>query len=353
ALRNAATAGVERGITLRKGLIVMQFAVAQALLIGAVVTVVQLDFLQKMDIGVSKDLVLNARFNNDSLSLSKLDFLKSRLLQIPTVETVSFSTDEPTSGNTWATNMAFGRGEDEPFSTTTKFTDGDFAKTYGLQMVAGRWYENSDTVREYVVNESLLRKVGITAPADAIGQEMRLGGGRFRRICGVVKDFHTQSAHVRSRHNDPLVMAPRKRVYSHLSVKIKSGDAAKTKEEIQKVYDAAFPEQVFDPTFFDEMLASFYEKEAQFSAFARGIALLAVLIGCLGLFGLASHMAVRRTKEIGVRKVLGASVAGITGLLAKDFLKLVVVAIVVASPIAYYFMKKWLSDFAYRIDIQW
>ncbi len=354
ALKSAAFSAGERGFTLRKGLVVAQFGIAQALLIGAVVTVSQLDFLQKMDIGVSKDLILNARFNNDSASLEKIDFLKRELLAIPTVESVSFSTDEPTSGSTWSTNFAFQRGGDEAFSTTIKFTDADFQKAYGLELAAGHFLEPSDTVKSYVVNEALLKKAGFTgAASEAVGQELRLGGGRFRTICGVVKDFHTKSAHARQRQNEPLVLACRKEYYSHLSIKIKPGDLPKTKSEIEKKFDAAFPEQVFDPRFFDETLAKFYEKEAQFAAFARAVALLAVLIGCLGLFGLASHTAAKRTKEIGVRKVLGATVGSLTGLLAKDFLKLVFVASVLAAPVAIFLMRKWLDDFAFRIKIEW
>jgi putative ABC transport system permease protein len=148
-------------------------------------------------------------------------------------------------------------------------------------------------------------------------------------------------------------MTTRKEFYNVMGIKIHPENMTAITAAIQKVYEETFPEQVFEGEYFDESIAEFYRDESRFSLTCKGFALLAVFISCLGLFGLASLIAVQKTKEIGIRKVLGASVAGITGLLAKDFLKLVTVAILIASPLAYLFMQKWLQDFAYRIDIQW
>jgi len=351
ALRSQSAADTTGGASVRKGLVVFQFMIAQALIVGTVITLGQLDYIRKMDLGFKKDLVYTFGFNGDSLSQSKLVGFKQRLLQIPNVESVAFGSDQPASGSTWATNFTFGRGTaDQRFNTTMKFCDADFQNTYGLQMLAGRWLEPSDTSREFVVNETLLQKVGIQNPLDALGKELRLGRNNWRSVVGVVKDFHAHSAH---REVEPLVITNSlKRMYS-AGVKIRPQNIEATTAAIQREFDATYPEQVFDPTFFDESIAEFYIAEDRFSATCRGFAGLAILISCLGLLGLAAHAAQRRTKEIGIRKVLGASVAGITGLLAKDFLKLVVVAIVIASPVAYFFMQKWLADFAYRIDIQW
>jgi ABC-type antimicrobial peptide transport system permease subunit len=184
----------------------------------------------------------------------------------------------------------------------------------------------------------------------AIGKELRLGGGRWRPIVGVVKDFHSHSAH--SDH-EPLVMAPKKIFYSDIGIKIRPENISRTVEAVRKVYDETFPEQVFKSEFYDESIANFYQLEARFSDFSKGVAALAILIGCLGLFGLATHAASRRTKEIGVRKSLGASVFNITALLTIDFLKLVLVAILIAVPVSYYLMQKWLSDFVFRIQLEW
>ncbi|MBK6998082.1 MAG: FtsX-like permease family protein [Lewinellaceae bacterium] len=351
ALKNDASERSIGGSSVRKGLVVFQFMIAQALVVGTIITLGQLDYVRNMDLGFKKDLVYTFGINGDSLSQTKLAGLKQRLQQIPGVESVAYGSDQPASGSTWANNFAFGRGtEDQKFSTTMKFCDADFQKTYGLELLAGRWLEPSDTAKEYVVNETMLKKVGIKNPEEALGKEVRTGRNQWRPVVGVVKDFHAHSAH---RTVEPLLMTNSlKRMYS-AGVKITPKNISATTAAIQQEFDATYPEQVFDPTFFDESIAEFYIAENRFSATCKGFGLLAIFISCLGLLGLAAHAAQRRTKEIGVRKVLGASTLGITSLLAKDFLKLVIIAIIIASPIAYYFMDKWLADFAYRIDIQW
>jgi putative ABC transport system permease protein len=350
ALKNKLNSERQGKFSLRKGLVVTQFAIAQALIIGAIVTISQLNYIRNMDLGFSKELILTTAFNNDSTSQPKLAFLKRQLLQIPSVEAVSFTSDQPISGNTWASNFNFARRpKDEEFNATQKYGDADFQKTYNLQMSAGKWFEASDTVRAYIINETMCKQLGVT-PAAAVGQDFRLGSGRWMPICGVVKDFNTHSAH---RAHDPLIVAPTIDYYSAIGIKVKPNNIATTRAAVQSAYDAAFPEQVFESRFLDEDIAQFYEKEAKFSAFCKAIAAIAVLIGCLGLFGLASHTATRRRKEIGVRKVLGASVGSLTGLLAKDFLWLVLMAILVAAPISVYFMQKWLADFAFRTNIAW
>ena len=338
------------GVSVRKVLVVGQFAIAQALIVGTLVTISQLDYIQKMDLGFSKELIYNFSFASDSASQSKLDVLKLRLSQLPAVEMVTFGSDRPASSNTWGSNFALGRGSnDAPFNTSLKFCDADFQKTYGLKLVAGRWLEPSDTMREVVVNETMLRKLGVS-PEEALQKELRLGGRRHRPVVGVVKDFHSHSAHSEL---EALTMTTRREFYGECGLKIRPDRMAEAVPAIQKLFDETFPEQVFSGSWYDESIARFYRDENRFAATCKGFAVLAVLIACLGLLGLAAHAAARRTKEIGIRKVLGASVLGITGLLAKDFLKLVVAAVVIATPAAYFFMQSWLSDFVYRIDIQW
>lgn len=337
--------------TVRQGLVVLQFSIAIALIAGTGVTLGQLDYIRKKDLGFDQNLVYTFAFNSDSASLTKLDGFKQRLLQIPAVQSVSFSSDQPSSGNTWNTNFAYpAGGEDAPFSLSLKFADADYQKTYGLRLVAGRWLSASDTIREAVVNQTLLKKLGIREPESVLAQEIRLGGRRRMRITGVVEDFHAHSVH---QPMSPLLITTRKAYYFTAGVKIAPHDIAATTAAIQQAYDAVYPEQVFSGRFFDENIARFYQDENRFSDTCKGFALLAVFIACLGLFGLSSHAAARRTKEIGVRKVLGATTAGIVRLLAKDFLKLVIASLIIAVPAAWFFMEKWLEDFAYRIDMPW
>jgi predicted permease len=351
ALKNKVQQGASGGAFLRKSLVVLQFFIAQALVIGAIVIIQQLNYVRSRDLGYDKNLVYTFSINTDSATIARQNTLKQRLLAIASVESVSLCSDQPSSGNTWSSNFRFGsHSDDEPFNTSLKFCDADWQKTYGLRLKAGRWLEPSDTMREAVVNETMLRKVGVADPEEAVGQNIRMGGRRVMKVVGVVEDFHTHS--LREEH-EPTLISTRRQFYSGVGVKIRPDNVLATTAAIQKVYDEILPEQVFVGQFLDESIANFYVNENRFSATCKGFGLLAIFISCLGLLGLATHAAQRRTKEIGVRKVLGASVTDITGLLAKDFLKLVVASFVIAVPIAYWFMQKWLADFAYRIDIQW
>ncbi|MDX1913502.1 MAG: ABC transporter permease [Saprospiraceae bacterium] len=351
ALKSNVQQGKSGGVFLRKSLVVLQFFIAQALVIGAIVIIGQLDYVRSRDLGFDKNLVYTFPMNSDSATIARQQTLKNRLLEIAAVEAVSLCSDQPSSGNTWSSNFRFGtHSDDEPFNTSLKFCDADWQKTYGFRLRAGRWLEPSDTMREAIVNETMLRKLGISQPEEAVGQNIRLGGRRVMKVVGVVEDFHTHS--LREEH-EPTLITTRARFYSQVGIKMRPDNMEATTAAVQKIFDEILPEQVFDGSFLDESIANFYRNETRFSATCKGFGSLAIFISCLGLLGLAAHAAQRRTKEIGIRKVLGASVAGITGLLAKDFLKLVLVSFVLAVPIAYWFMQKWLADFAYRIDMQW
>ncbi len=351
ALKNSVSHRAVGGTSVRKGLVIFQFAIAQVLIVGTLVTLGQMEYIRNLDLGFKKDLVYNFYIERDSAAQSKMAGFKQRLLQLPGIEAVSFASDVPASGSTNETNFSVGRGKsDLDFDTTVKYCDADYAKTFGLQMAAGRWLEPSDTVKEYVINETMVRKAGLGSAEAAIGQELKLGGGRYRTIVGVVRDFHAHSLH---REVLPLVMGSRLQRFQDVGVRIAPQNMAATTAAIRHAYDETYPEKVFYGQFFDESIAEFYADEQRFSTTCKGFGGLAVFISCLGLLGLAAHAAQKRTKEIGVRKVLGASVGSITALLTKDFLALVLVAVVVATPLAYYLMHNWLSDFAYRISISW
>jgi len=339
------------GLSLRKGLVVAQFVIAQALIIGAIITINQLDYMRSKDLGFAQNFVYTFSFNADEATVNRQTALKQSLLQLPGVETVSFNSDQPLSGNTWFSNFSYStRPEDAEFDIASKFTDEDYAKTYGLRLLAGEWLTASDTSRNCVVNMTTLRKLGVNNPNEAIGQNIRMGQRKNIPIVGVVEDFHTHSLH---QEHQALMMTTRKNYYWEAGVKVKPENAMETIAAIQKTYDNILPEQVFVGRFLDENIERFYEDDARMSATCKGFGLLAILISCLGLFGLATHTANQRIKEIGIRKVLGASIPGIVGLLSKDFLQLVVVALVLAGPLAWMTMSEWLNNFEFRIAIQW
>ncbi|MCC6281024.1 MAG: ABC transporter permease [Saprospiraceae bacterium] len=351
ALKNSITSSTVGGVSLRKALVVTQFVIAQALIIGTLVTISQMDFLKKMDLGFKPDLVYVLQgISTDSSSIRRLESFKNELRAIPAVTSVSFSSDAPSSGNNWASNFAYNSSEDAPFSTYLKVVDADFFNTYGLRIVAGRALQPSDTAREYVVNELLLKKLGVTDPQEAIGKTFRLGGGYPKPIVGVVQNFTANSAREEMKQ---MVIFSRKSNYSTAGIKIRPENLEATTGAIQQLFERAFPEQVFDGQFMDEKIAEFYRDESRFSALCKGFAGLAIFISCLGLYGLATLMAIQRTKEIGIRKVLGASISSVIGLLSRDFLLLVLIAAVFAVPLAYYAMQTWLKDFQYQTPLSW
>jgi predicted permease len=348
ALKTKITSAKVGGISLRRGLVVMQFAISQVLVIGTIVAVTQMSFVNRADLGFNKEAVLILAGNTDSVVIAKRSAFKEKLLQTPGVQSVNFSSDAPSSDNNWSTNFAFNHKEDEKFQISLKFADEDYFKTYGLQLLAGRVYDKSDTTKEVVINETLVQKLNVKNPADVIGKDIRLGGSPWKKIVGVVKDFKTSSL----RENiKPILLAESSNNYSLTSVKIKSTNIPQTQEKIQSVWNQFYPEYAYAGTFIDESIAKFYEQEKHLSLLYKIFVGLAIFISCLGLYGLVSFMAAQRTKEIGVRKVLGASVKNIVYLFSKEFTILIAVAFVIAAPIAWFMMNSWLNDFVYRIKL--
>ena len=236
--------------------------------------------------------------------------------------------------------------------------DVDFMATLGIEPVAGRLFSPAfptDTSFRMVINESAARKYGFPAAAEAIGQKLMLTwrGQEYRfEIVGVVRDFHFESLH---EPIEPLAFQLNgAQSGNYLIAHARTGtDVKALLGSIESVWQRLAPGDPFEYTFLDDDFQKNYRSDRLLGGLINSLTGIAILISCLGLFGLAAFTAEQRTKEIGIRKVLGASVAGITALLAKDFLKLVLIAIVIASPVAYYFMDKWLADFAYRIELQW
>jgi ABC-type antimicrobial peptide transport system permease subunit len=349
ALKNKITAASIGGIPLRRALVIAQFAISQLLIIGTIVAVNQMDFVNNADLGFSKSALLIIPGYTDSVSLGKMESFKYQLLQNRNVKAVSFASDVPSSENNWGTNFYFNNSnKDIGFATFMKFGDADYFKTYGLQFAAGRGYDVSDTVKQYVVNETFIHKLGIQNPEQAIGKMVKLGGGKWKPIVGVVKDFKTNSLRETIK---PLVIAPAKGYEGQLGIKIETANLSKTVAELQKLWANTYPEYAYNGYFLDERIAQFYEQENKMALVYKVFAGIAIFISCLGLYGLVSFMAVQRTKEVGVRKVLGASVTSIVFLFSKEFMVLIGISFIVAMPTAWYIMNGWLQTFVYRISM--
>lgn len=342
--------GFGSGVMLRKVLVVLQFVIAFGLIISTIIALSQLSYIRNMGIGYDKDLVYTFDFNNDSATQSKISTLKNLLKDITSVQAVSVSSDKPTSENTWSSNWRLKSSkEDAPFNISMKFGDEDFLKTYNIKLLAGNWLSASDTMREAVLNKTALSRLGITDYAPLLGTKIDVFG-RDLTLAGVVEDYQSHSAH---EPIEPILMTTEKSFYSTANVKLFPTNLQSTLARIEKVFNDIYPEQVFKGQFLDDQIQKFYKADNQIGSLIKGFATLAIIISCLGLFALASFAISRRVKEIGVRKVLGATTQNIVTLISKDFLMLVLLAFVIAAPLSYYLMNKWLMDFVQRTSISW
>jgi len=348
AIRNKINSSKVGSTSLRRILVVLQFAFSQMLIIATIIAISQMNFIKTADLGFNKDAVLTILTNSDSVNLSRRQTFKDALLARKDVKYVSNSFDAPSSDNSWANSFAFDKMEDRNFNVSLKFGDENYLNTYGIKLVAGSFYEASDTATSYIVNETLLKKVGIQNPQDAIGKMLRLTNGVPKPVIGVVKDFKLQSLR---KEVPAVVLSPNKKNYSTIGIKLSSSNLLRSKQEIQTLWNKYFPEYVYNAPFLDEAINKFYLQEERLSMLYKVYAALAIFISCLGLYGLISFMVVQKTKEVGVRKVLGASVASIVYLFSKEFTLLIAIAFVIAAPVAWYLMNKWLQDFQYRISI--
>ncbi|HLA58552.1 MAG TPA: FtsX-like permease family protein, partial [Puia sp.] len=287
---------------------------------------------------------------NDSINLTKLDFVRDRLKSNPDIQKVSFSYASPSADNNWSSDFKYDHAaKSTDFSANLKWADPDYFNTFNLRFVAGHAYSASDTVRDFVVNETLLKKLGIRNPQEAIGRQISFWDGRLvGSIVGVVRDFNVNSLR---RPLSPVVMSTWKRVYQTINIKIKPGTEKTALPYIEKLWKATYPDFVYEYHFLDETIENFYKQEDQLSQLYKIFAGIAIFISCLGLYGLVSFMAVQRTKEIGIRKVLGASVRTIIYLLSKEFTLLIILAFLISAPIAWYIMHEWLKNYAYQIPL--
>ncbi len=351
ALKNKITSATVGGISLRRGLVIAQFAISQILIVGTIVAVAQMNFVRNADLGFNKEALLLINANTDSAAQARQSSYKQKLLQIPGVQSVSFSSDVPSSDNNSATNFGFDHKPEPDFALYTKFADEDYFKTFGLQMLAGRPFSKSDTINEVVVNETLVKKLNVKSPEEMVGKQIRFGGdGVWKNITGVVKDFKTNSL---KENIKPLAIAENRGYYQVTSVKLMSTNIQKAKANVESAWNKSYPEYAFTSSFMDDNIADFYKQDEQLSLLYKIFAGIAIFISCLGLYGLVSFMAVQRTKEIGVRKVLGASVQNIIYLFSKEFTLLILAGSIVAVPVAWYMMHNWLQNFVFGIKMNW
>ncbi|GAB3909625.1 ABC transporter permease [Larkinella knui] len=354
--------GKVKGGQLRQVLLGAQFVASIALIIGALVAFQQLNYMKNQPLGFEKDFIITANTRNEKITnvfanrsdstYFRLRTFRDILLKNPQIKQVTLSTQPMGSGSVRRNVIAEGHAPDENIFMGTMGVDHNFAQTYGLKFVAGRDFSESfptDKSAAFLINETGVKQLGWKSPAVAVGKSVNLEG-KQGKIIGVLKDFHNQSL---QRPIEGMLMTIDQPLLRLFSIKIQSQNRAETLKFIQQEWDRFFPEKGFVAQFLDDTLAQLYENEQRLTKLIGYFAGLAILISCMGLYGLVSLVTQQKTKEIGIRKVLGATVSSLVGLVSRDFIILVVISLVIASPIAWWALTKWLAEFAYKIELSW
>jgi putative ABC transport system permease protein len=344
-----------RGVTLRKGLVVFQFAASLFLLVGTFTVFRQIQYMRSQNLGIQIDqtLVVNSLIVRDSTFLTQLDAFKDEMRRIPGVRKITVSTSIPGEAAGWNAGGIRLKGTDEAQGKQYRVIgmDYDYLDAYGLKLLAGRKFSKvyGTDPQSVIFNKMAVQQLGFDKPEEAIGKEIEFWGKQYT-IIGVADNYHQQS--LREAY-EPLIFRLIPDASNYFSVKVETGQLPATIAGLQKGWNTFFPGNPFEYFFLDDHFDAQYQADRRFGQVFGLFTGLAILVACLGLFGLASFTTVQRTKEIGVRKVLGASVRQILQLLYKDFALLVVLAFVFAVPVSWYATHRWLQTYAFRIEPEW
>lgn len=342
-----------QGLILRKSLVVFQFVISVSLIVSTLVVYTQLNYMRGQSLGFAKDQMLVLNLNDPGYLDRHSESLLRQLGNVAGVESVTQSSSVPGSGAQGAyTNLENKSGDMQAANMDLYSIDYTFLKQYQIPLLAGRLFSRdyaTDSTEALIVNEAAVKNFGYASPTQIIGKKFDQWG-RKGRIIGVVKNFHSASLR-------EAITAATFRINPHecqqISIKVKAAQLPSTLATLKTVWERAVPDRPFDYFFIDQSFNDKYKGEEQFGRLFIYFASIAIFIACLGLIGLTSYATFQRTKEIGVRKVLGASSFQITALLSREFIKLVLIAILIASPLAWYVMNRWLEDFHYRAALPW
>jgi len=347
------------GKWLRKGLIVGQFAASIILIAGTMIVYRQVHFMRSQELGININQTLVIKGEGSGLTDSAYQHIyqsfKQELLKSKDVKSITASSDVMGEEILWSTDwLRLGSGSKQVVNLFHLGVDYDFLKNYGLKLVAGRPFSQSygTEKKAIIINESAVRALGIASPQAALGTLLS-GGQRdmdSSQVIGVIADFHNEGL---QKSIQPLILFPNRDGRSNYSVKLEAKDQALTVAQIKKIWDRHFPADPFDYFFLDEFFDRQYAENKRFGEVFGLFALLAIGIACFGLLGLSAYNVIQRTKEIGIRKVLGASVQSLLFTLSRDFILLVIIAFVIAIPVTSVAMDGWLQGFAYRTHIGW
>ncbi len=338
-----------KGVLLRKSLVVVQFTISITLIIGTIVIYNQMRFMQNQELGFNKEHTIVIPTD---IEISQ-DALRTSISQIPGVKGTALASSVPGTGNSAAySQIENQQGDLQVANLDLYFVNEDYIQQLGIKIIAGRGFSRdfaSDSSKAMIINEKAVSLLGYANAQDAIGANYQQWGSNGE-VIGVVKDFNFQSL---QDEIDPLTMRLDPTQTDIITIKIEANNTAQTLASIESTWKSMMPGDPFEYYFLDELFNNQYQAEEQFEDLFLSFALLAIFISCLGLLGLAAYSTIQRKREIGIRKIIGASVSSIVNLLSKEFIKLVATAFIISAPIAWYLMDSWLEDFAYKIDIKW
>jgi ABC-type antimicrobial peptide transport system permease subunit len=351
ALKSAANDRNSTGFHLRRVLVVTQFFISQLFIIATIVLINQMDFLNNAPLGFRKEAIVTVDIPvsedpNEQKGVSKMRTLRGDLERIAGVEIASLNDTPPSSGSVSGTRFRI-EGSEERYGTQVKSIDGNYLELFELELVAGEKIGDLDTAMGFLVNERLAAIVGYNNPTEILGKQISMWG-MTKPIVGVLKDFHTVSL---SNPITPVILFNNLGNYHSLSMKINSAAVHETIKQVQQRWETSYPDAIFSHTFLEEDIRSFYDSQRRMSVLLSIFTSIAIFIGCLGLVGLVTFMANQKTKEIGVRKVLGASVQNILVIFSREFVVLILIGFLIAAPVAWYIMNRFLDEFAYKITI--
>ena len=354
-LKNRGSLGAStRGAAIRKVLTVSQFIIAQFFVIAALMVSKQIHFSLHQDLGYRKDAVLNFSIPRDTVSEHR-DRLINEITAMPEVQMLSTGYLPPAMSGASFANISYNNGkEDVKVNVQIRWGDPDYIRLYKIKIIAGRNIHSGKNVNEALINERYAKALGFANAQDALDRDLTMGDGSKLPIVGIMHDFHEGSFHG---HIGPLVFkASTTGNFYHVALMSQDAEGKawpRAIQNIKKIYQEIYPDADFNYSFFDDDIASFYTREQNTSRLLNWATGLSLFISCLGLLGLVIYMAETRTKEIGIRKILGASVTSILSLLSAEFIRLVLIAFAIAAPIAWWATDRWLQTFAYRTTMSW
>ena len=350
ALKSKVSTRTIGGVSLRRGLVVFQFVIAQLLIVGTFVVLRQMHYFRTKPLGYDDKAIALVDIPSSN---PRNAYFKNKVLQIPGVRAASLCNSAPSNDGVWTSGFTLEHHtHQEGFEVVYKMADADFLSTFHIGLAAGRAPYPSDTIREVMVNETTARDLGYRNPADIVGKTISITyrDKRDIPIVGVVRDFVSTTLRVKIK---PLILLTDTAQYSTLAVALDPEKIGEAMPRIETLFGDLYPERIYNASFVDERVASLYKTEVMVVTLFKLFAGLAIFISCLGLYGLVSFMAAQKTKEVGIRKTLGASVQSIVLLFSKEFTLLTIGAFVIAGPLGYYLMSKWLQQYYYQTTIGW